>query len=82
MIEEAKRRSTSGSTLAAAMVIHACVGGRAGIDVPSIVAKMDIIGEVEKEVVEVAVRKDKDIRDNKYIVVIMRNYTNARDGVQ
>jgi hypothetical protein len=33
------------------MVIHACVGGRAGIDVPSIVADEDIIGEeVEKKV--------------------------------
>lgn len=55
MIEDANRRSTSGSTLAAAMVIHACVGGRAGIDVPSIVAERDIIEEeVEKEgVVEI-----------------------------
>ena len=51
MIEDAKRRSTSGSTLAAAMVIQACVGGRAGIDVPSIVADKCITGEeVEKEV--------------------------------
>ena len=43
MIEDAKRKSTSGNTLAAAMVIHACVGGRAGIDMPSIVAdKIDM----------------------------------------
>ena len=38
MIDEAKRKSTSGNTFAAAMVIQACVGGGRGVDVPSIVA--------------------------------------------
>ena len=49
MMDEAKRNSTSGSTLAAAMVIHACVGGMAGMGVPPIVAEKSI-NEVEIEV--------------------------------